>query len=128
LGNEYKYAKNNQRRTPKVILPIHNKDLELSYVAMLCPHSQKSITHFHTYPKTPKMNAHRERLNRTLQEEFIDYNIDDLFNNITAFNTKFRSYLEFYNTKRVHHAFKNKYSPLEFMLQSNHYKINLPED
>lgn len=32
------------------------------------------LTHFHTYPKTPKMNAHLERFNRTIQEEFIDYN------------------------------------------------------
>src|SRR3989338_3354349 len=31
------------------------------------------MTHFHTYPKTPKMNAHVERFNRTIQEEFIDY-------------------------------------------------------
>lgn len=89
---------------------------------------RKSITHFHTYPRTPKMNAHCERLNRSLQEEFIDFNLDDLFNNITNFNKKFNQYLEFYNTKRVHHAFKNKYSPLQFMLQSKYYKDNLPEE
>ena len=44
---------------------------------------KKSIIHFHTYPKTPKMNAHCERLNRSLQEEFIDFNLDDLFNEIS---------------------------------------------
>ena len=33
-------------------------------------------THWHTYPKTPKMNAHVERFNRTLQEEFLDYHED----------------------------------------------------
>jgi transposase InsO family protein len=90
--------------------------------------SKKSIIHFHTYPRTPKMNAHCERLNRSLQEEFIDFNLDDLFSNISSFNKKFREYLEFYNGKRVHHAFKNKYSPLQFMLQSKHYKGKLPED
>lgn len=31
-----------------------------------------NISHWHTYPKTPKMNAHNERFNRTIQEEFID--------------------------------------------------------
>lgn len=87
---------------------------------------KKSITHFHTYPKTPKMNAHCERLNRTLQEEFIDYKINLLFDDITEFNKQFSDYLLFYNTQRVHYAFKNKYSPLEAMLQSKHYKINLP--
>lgn len=90
--------------------------------------SKKSIIHFHTYPRTPKMNAHCERLNRSLQEEFIDFNLDDLFNNITSFNKKFREYLEFYNEKRVHYAFRNKYSPLQFMLQSKHYKDNLPRE
>ena len=87
---------------------------------------KKSIIHFHTYSKTPKMNAHCERLNRTLQEEFIDYKINLLFDDITEFNKQFYDYLLFYNEKRVHHAFKNKYSPLQAMLQSNHYKINLP--
>jgi transposase InsO family protein len=89
---------------------------------------KKSITHFHTYPRTPKMNAHCERLNRTLQEEFIDYNVNLLFDDITLFNKKFSVYLTFYNEKRVHHAFKNKYSPLQFMIQSNYYKINLPKE
>ena len=27
-----------------------------------------------TYPRSPKMNAHNERFNRTIQEQFIDYN------------------------------------------------------
>jgi transposase InsO family protein len=90
--------------------------------------NKQSIIHFHTYPKTPKMNAHCERLNRTLQEEFIDYHLHELFNDMTTFNTHFRSYLEFYNTKRVHHAFFNKYSPLEYMLQSKHYKSYVPRD
>jgi len=89
---------------------------------------KKSIIHFHTYPRTPKMNAHCERLNRSLQEEFIDFNLNDLFNDITSFNKKFNEYLEFYNEKRVHHAFQNKYSPLQFMLQSKHYKDKLPEE
>jgi transposase InsO family protein len=89
---------------------------------------KKSITHFHTYPRTPKMNAHCERLNRSLQEEFIDYNVNLLFDDVTLFNKKFADYLTFYNEKRVHTAFKNKYSPLQFMIQSNHYKINLPDE
>jgi putative transposase len=36
------------------------------------------MTHYHTYPKTPKMNAHVERFNRTLQEDFADYHLGDL--------------------------------------------------
>ena len=35
--------------------------------------ANRLFTHWHTYPKTPRMNAHCERFNRTLQEECIDY-------------------------------------------------------
>jgi transposase InsO family protein len=30
------------------------------------------IVHWHTFPRTPKMNAHCERFNRTVHEEFLD--------------------------------------------------------
>ena len=30
------------------------------------------IEHWHTFPRTPKMNAHCERFNRTVQDEFLD--------------------------------------------------------
>ena len=84
------------------------------------------LVHFHTYPKTPKMNAHLERFNRTLQEEFVDFHAP-LLKDVDAFNRELMDYLIFYNTLRVHHAFKNKLSPVEFMLQwSNDNQIKLP--
>lgn len=86
------------------------------------------LTHFHTYPKTPKMNAHVERFNRTLQEEFIDYH-SSLLVNVNDFNNYLMGYLIWYNTKRVHHAFKNKLSPFQFMIllqKSN--KLEMPQE
>ena len=74
------------------------------------------LVHYHTYPKTPKMNAHMERFNRTVQDEFVDYHTADL-QTPDAFNRKLVDYLVWYNTKRVHYAFKNKLSPVQFMLQ-----------
>ncbi len=74
------------------------------------------ITHYHTYPRTPKMNAHIERFNRTIQEEFVDYH-RTLLLNPDSFNKKLMNYLLFYNTKRVHYAFKNKLTPVQFLLQ-----------
>ena len=74
------------------------------------------IVHYHTYPKTPKMNAHVERFNRTIQEDFVDYN-NILLLDIDRFNEKLMDWLLFYNTKRVHHAFKNKLSPVQYLLQ-----------
>ena len=38
-----------------------------------------------------------------------------------AFNEKLRVYLEFYNAKRVHYAFKNKMTPLEVLSKSEYY-------
>jgi len=80
------------------------------------------LTHYHTYPKTPQMNSHVERFNRSIQEEFIDYftylliNPDDL-------NRKLVDYLIFYNTERVHCAFQNKLSPVQFMIQWQEQKL-----
>ncbi len=74
------------------------------------------LTHYHTYPRTPKMNAHLERFNRTIQEEFVDFHMSDLLIP-SIFNKKLMEYLAFYNIERVHTAFKNKFSPVQFILQ-----------
>jgi transposase InsO family protein len=76
------------------------------------------ITHYHTYPKTPKMNAHVERFNRTIQEEFADFH-RGLLLDPDRFNNALMDWLLFYNTRRVHHAFKNKLTPVQYLL---HYE------
>lgn len=73
------------------------------------------ITHYHSYPRTPKMNAHVERFNRTIQEEFVNYRIGLLLD-LDRFNTELMDWLIFYNTKRMHYAFQNKLSPVQFLL------------
>jgi len=84
------------------------------------------LTHYHTRPKTPKMNAHVERFNKTLQDDWIDWHIADL-KEPDNFNNRLMDYLIFYNTERVHEAFGNKLSPMEFMLQwqERQTKLNL---
>ena len=89
---------------------------------------ENGITHYHTYPKTPKMNAHCESWNGKLQDEFVDFNVNLLFDNTTKFNEKLKIYLEFYNTKRVHCAFKNKKTPLEVLIESEYYVKKLPAE
>ena len=74
------------------------------------------LIHYHTYPKTPKMNSHVERFNRTIQDEFVDYHTFSLLNP-DEFNRKLIDYLIFYNIQRVHCAFQNKLSPVQFMIQ-----------
>ena len=90
--------------------------------------AKNKITHYHTYPKTPKMNAHCESFNGTIQDEFVDFNVNLLFDDTTKFNEKMRVYLEFYNTKRVHSAFKNKLAPLEVLTNCEYYVKKLPAE
>lgn len=73
------------------------------------------IDHYHTYPKTPKMNSHCERFNRTIQEEFVDFHQGELLEPV-VFNRNLMSWLIWYNTKRPHYAFQNKLSPVQYMI------------
>lgn len=90
--------------------------------------AQAKLTHYHTYPKTPKMNAHCESFNGTIQAEFVDFNVELLFTDVSTFNEKLREYLVFYNTKRVHYAFKNKLTPFAVLNRSEYYLSQLPEE
>ena len=85
------------------------------------------LTHYHTYPRTPKMNAHCERFNRTIQEEYVDYHVNELIDPI-LFNKGLMDYLIFYNTKRVHYAFRNKLSPVQFMLHYQQQQMKLGQE
>jgi len=88
--------------------------------------TENEITHYHSYPKTPKMNAHCESFNGTIQEEFVDYHINLLFDDMTLFNEKMKDYLLFYNTRRVHCAFNNKLTPFAVLNGSEYYVSQLP--
>ncbi len=80
---------------------------------------QQQITHWWTYPRCPRMNAHVERFNRTLQDEFVDYHESLLFNDIAEFNRKLGDYLVQYNTRRPHHALALN-SPVQYLLNHHH--------
>lgn len=71
------------------------------------------------------MNAHDERFNRTIQEEFIDYHFDELLDP-HSFNNKLFDYLFWYNGERPHFSLNLK-SPIQFlMVQSqNNKKCNM---
>jgi transposase InsO family protein len=81
------------------------------------------LTHYHTYPKTPKMNAHVERFNKTIQQDFINFRYQLLKDDIDEFNRQLMDWLIWYNTRRVHYAFQNKMSPVQFMVS---YQQSVP--
>jgi putative transposase len=72
-----------------------------------------NIVHYHTYPRCPKMNAHIERFNRTVSEEFIVYHRALLRDDLTVFNTELVAWLRWYNEERPHEAL-GFLSPMEY--------------
>lgn len=76
-----------------------------------------SLTHFHTYPRSPKMNAHVERFNRTLDEEFLQSHRALLRDDVRMFNDKLIDWLLWYNGERPHYAL-GQVSPFRFMMSS----------
>jgi len=73
------------------------------------------IPHYFSYPHCPKINTYIERYNRTIQEEFIDNNLDVIYDK-PLFNQRLADYLIFYNTRRPHKSLGLK-SPLEYLIE-----------
>jgi putative transposase len=76
-----------------------------------------SLTHYHTYPRSPKMNAFVERFNRTLEEDFICYHKKLLAHHPGRFNEKLMEWLIWYNTERPHQSLGQK-PPFQVVLEA----------
>ena len=75
---------------------------------------KNNVVHFHTYPRSPKMNAEIERFNRTLSDAFIQQNRMLLAYDIDTFNQKLIDWLLWYNTRRPHWSL-GLISPLRYI-------------
>jgi len=74
------------------------------------------IPHYFSYPRCPKINTYIERYNRTIQEEFIDNNLDVIHDKI-VFNKRLVDYMIFYNTERPHKSLGLR-SPIEYLIEN----------
>ena len=63
-------------KPPDVVLSDNGSEFETGFAEAL---GERGIRRWSTDPKTPKMNAHAERLGRTLQESFVDDHEELLF-------------------------------------------------
>ena len=79
---------------------------------------ERNIRHYWTYPKSPKMNAHNERFNRTIQEQFVDYHEDLLFTDLEEFNRRLAEWLVDYNTVLPHHSLGLK-PPVKWLIENH---------
>jgi transposase InsO family protein len=112
--------------TIEAVLTDNGSEFQRHFASAL---AERLFTHWHTYPKTPKMNAHCERFNRTVQEEFVDYHNHLLFvDDFTDFNVRLMHWLCWYNLERPHFSLTQSrpgrktphlLSPVQF-LQLNH--------
>jgi len=87
---------------------------------------EQALVHFFNYPRHPQSNAHLERFNRTIQEQFAYWNTD-LLDDSTVFNRHLMLYLIWYNTEKPHRAIDKK-SPLRYYLDNfvtDHQKSNM---
>jgi len=76
---------------------------------------KRSVLHMFIYPRCCRINGVVERFNRTIQENFIDNNLD-IIHNPKLFTGKLIDYLIFYNTERVHDAHGNQKSPMDYLI------------
>lgn len=78
---------------------------------------KEKTPHFFSYPHCPRINGIIERYNRTVQEEFINNNLETIHDKI-LFNKKLAEYLVFYNTRRVHKSLGLK-SPVDYLISED---------
>lgn len=76
-----------------------------------------NLIHFHTYPRSPKMNAHIERFNRTLDEEFLCFRKSLMRDDVSEFNQALIDWLLWYNGERPHFAL-GQVSPFKAMMKT----------
>ncbi len=93
------------KRTREV-LPLCPTDVQTDNGSEFALHFHEAVNevglHFNTRPRSPKENAHVERFNRTLNEEFLIYHRELLRDDVTEFNRKLIDWLIWYNTRRPH--------------------------
>ena len=64
------------------------------------------------------MNAHGERFNRTIPEQFVDYHENHLFDALDLFNQKLADWLVKYNAIRPHKELELKI-PIQAVIENN---------
>lgn len=85
------------------------------YFAEAC--EKLSITQYHSYPRSPKMNAHIERFNRTISEDFIMERRTLLATDLDRFNDELVNWLLWYNMERPHQSL-GMLSPMQYIVRN----------
>ena len=99
---------------PRAIQTDNGSEFALHFDAAC---TKLDLSRFHTHPRSPQENAHVERFNRTLNEEFLRYHRSLLRDDVARFNDALMEWLLWYNAERPHHAL-NLRSPFQAMMDT----------
>lgn len=77
---------------------------------------EQGLVHFFNYPKHPQSNSLLERFNKTIQEQYVVWHIDDI-EETDIFNRALMEYLIWYNTEKPHRGI-GKIPPLRYYLDN----------
>jgi transposase InsO family protein len=77
---------------------------------------ESDLTHFFNYPKHPQSNACLERFNKTIQEQFVYWHIEEM-DDLETFNQNLMEYLIWYNTEKPHRGI-GRLPPLKYYLNN----------
>jgi len=78
---------------------------------------EQDIIQYWNYPGRPYRQGHIEKFNRTVQEEFIDWN-EVLLDDTNVFNQRLINWLIWYNTERYHWSL-NLTSPVDYLIKNS---------
>lgn len=104
-----------QAVTPFSVKRVHHDNGSEFYKHFVAACEQQSVIQLWNYPKKPQHNGMVERLNRSIQDEFIDWHLDELAYDLDRFNHQLMDWLVWYNTKRPHYGLQLK-SPMQYLL------------
>jgi len=104
-----------QAVAPFTIHRVHHDNGSEFYKHFVTTCQKQTVIQLWNYPKKPQHNGMVERLNRSIQDEFVDWHLEDLAYDLNQFNHQLMDWLVWYNTVRPHYGLKLK-SPMQYLL------------
>lgn len=104
-----------QAVAPFTVKRVHHDNGSEFYRNFVTACKQQDVIQLWNYPKKPQHNGMVERLNRSIQDEFIDWHLEDLAYDLDNFNHLLVDWLVWYNTIRPHYSLRLK-SPMQHLL------------
>jgi len=99
---------------PTAVQTDNGSEFALHFAAAV---EELGFIHYHTYLRSPKMNAHIERFNRAPWEEWSVWHRAWIRDDVRACHEKLVDWLLWYNGERPHHSLGNV-SPLRYTVRT----------